>query len=127
MFSLGIFYQLVIENLLTPLDNLLAHAFTDPGSTNFQDLRYIYVNSTRERNHIFEYGPHNRIIFHDQEPFNQTNMLEQFFSANSNDLLDSNDFFFSYSDGESYFKPNFQDVLPWYLLSTCYRKFTKPS
>ena len=106
MFSLGIFYQLVIENLLTPLDNVLAHAFTDPGSTNFQDLRYIYANSTRERSHIFEYGPHNRIIFHDQEPFSSANMLTQFFAAESSDLLDSEDFFFSYLDGSSYFKPD---------------------
>lgn len=106
MFSLGIFYQLVTENLLTPLDNVLAHAFKDSGSTNFQDLYYVYANYNQERDHIFEYGPHNRIVFHDQEPFDQTNMLEQFFSANSNDLLDSDDFFFSYLDGESYFRPN---------------------
>ena len=106
MFSLGIFYQLVTENLLSPLDNLLAHAFKDSGSTNFQDLYYVYANYNQERDHIFEYGPHNRIIFHDQEPFDQTNMLEQFFSSESKDLLDSDDFFFSYLDGESYFKPN---------------------
>lgn len=106
MFSLGIFYQLVTENLLSPLDNVLAHAFRDVGSTNFQDLYYVYANYNQERDHIFEYGPHNRIVFHDQEPFDQTNMLEQFFSANSNDLLDSDDFFFSYLDGESYFRPN---------------------
>ena len=106
MFSLGIFYQLVTENLLSPLDNVLAHAFRDAGSTNFQDLYYVYANYNQERDHIFEYGPHNRIVFHDQEPFDQTNMLTQFFSANSNDLLDSDDFFFSYLDGESYFRPN---------------------
>ena len=106
MFSLGIFYQLITENLLSPLDNVLAHAFKDMGSTNFQDLYYVYANYNQERDHIFEYGPHNRIIFHDQEPFDQTNMLAQFFSANSNDLLDSDDFFFSYLDGESYFRPN---------------------
>jgi hypothetical protein len=106
MFSLGIFYQLVTENLLTPLDNVLAHAFQDMGSTNFQDLYYVYVNYNQERDHIFEYGPHNRIIFHDQEPFSSANMLTQFFAPESSDLLDSEDFFFSYLDGDSYFRPN---------------------
>ena len=106
MFSLGIFYQLVTENLLIPLDNLLAHAFQDVGSTNFQDLYYVYANYNQERDHIFEYGPHNRIVFHDQEPFSSANMLTQFFAAESRDLLDSDDFFFSYLDGESYFRPN---------------------
>jgi ribosomal protein L23 len=33
-------------------------------------------------------------------------MLTQFFAAESSDLLDSEDFFFSYLDGSSYFKPN---------------------
>jgi hypothetical protein len=106
MFSLGIFYQLVTENLLSPLDNVLAHAFRDMGSTNFQDLYYVYVNYNQERDHIFEYGPHNRIIFHDQEPFSSANMLTQFFAPESSDLLDSEDFFFGYLDGESYFRPN---------------------
>ena len=106
MFSLGIFYQLVTENLLTPLDNVLAHAFQDMGSTNFQDLYYVYANYNQERDHIFEYGPHNRIIFHDQEPFSSANMLTQFFAPESSDLLDSEDFFFSYLDGDSYFRPN---------------------
>ena len=92
MFSLNVFYKIISQNLLTSLDTFSAQAFSNFGSTDFRDLEYVYS------------GPNvvNRIIFHDQEPFNQFNTVQQMFAASTVERID--DFFFN--SNVNYFNPN---------------------
>jgi hypothetical protein len=104
MFSLNIFYQIVTQNLISPLDYFLAQAFNKFGSTNIEDLEYVFSNIEHYENHIFELGD-NFVRFYDQEPFYQDNMLKEIMCNNQNDRALSRELLFSYCDGEKYFRP----------------------
>jgi hypothetical protein len=105
MFSLNIFYQIVTQNLISPLDNFLAQAFSKFGSSSIEDLEYIFSNIEHHEPHIFELVPH-CVRFYDQEPFYQDNILKQLFYDHPKDQSNIQDLFFSYCDGEKYFNPN---------------------
>jgi hypothetical protein len=105
MFSLNIFYQIITQNLISPLDNFLAQAFSKFGSNNIADLEYIFSNIEDYESHIFEMFPH-CVRFYDQEPFYHDNIIKQLFYYHPKDQSNIQDSFFSYCDAEKYFKPN---------------------
>jgi hypothetical protein len=104
MFSSESFYRILTQNLLSLLDNFLAHSFKNFGSTNFHDLECVYNNFSKQTNHMFEYGAHNCIIFYDQEPIYANHIGSQIFNSHTN--LETVDFFSNYFNGENYFSPN---------------------